>query len=371
MPKAGSIYEKLVADIMSMMSQGAKVQYGQWTMGPDGRRDLDVEIRGTINDEDQFVVIECKDWKEAVGIGVVDALDSKRRDIDADYALICSNSGFTSDGLRKAKRVGIGMVAALKSGDEAIKVVIEEEIYTRETNIEDCQATCHFLDEASVGRVPKDYNPNEIYYKRLPVVNWLVEKYLLLVTLNPNAKKINAFYRFKEPVTFEFGTVSLLVKAYEFSVQAKTAWMSQIITVDASVGIYDFIQHRTIMPPGEQQFKMHGVDMDMWKPIDFIPIEKPLETNVNRISLSRMKNYVSKIEGVGTPDLDSLVGEEILTVDGEMRKSVHKPAKEHAVGASSGIEMLVTPIQGERIKLGRNEPCYCGSGKKFKKCHGK
>jgi preprotein translocase subunit SecA len=22
-------------------------------------------------------------------------------------------------------------------------------------------------------------------------------------------------------------------------------------------------------------------------------------------------------------------------------------------------------------KVGRNEPCYCGSGKKFKHCHGK
>jgi hypothetical protein len=22
------------------------------------------------------------------------------------------------------------------------------------------------------------------------------------------------------------------------------------------------------------------------------------------------------------------------------------------------------------VKLGRNDPCYCGSGKKFKKCHG-
>ncbi len=131
MAKAGSIYEKLVADIMSTMSPGARVQYGQWTVGPDGRRDLDVEIRGTINGEDQFVVVECKDWNVVVGIGVVDALDSKRRDINADYALICSNSGFTPAALRKGKRVGIGMVAALKSGDENIKVVIEEEIYTK------------------------------------------------------------------------------------------------------------------------------------------------------------------------------------------------------------------------------------------------
>ena len=84
-----------------------------------------------------------------------------------------------------------------------------------------------------------------------------------------------------------------------------------------------------------------------------------------------MKIGISKIEGVGTPDLGSLVGEVILTVDGAMRKITHKPSKEHAGRAASGIEMLVTSIQGERVKLGRNEPCYCGSGKKYIKCHGK
>jgi preprotein translocase subunit SecA len=29
-----------------------------------------------------------------------------------------------------------------------------------------------------------------------------------------------------------------------------------------------------------------------------------------------------------------------------------------------------TFVRGER-KVGRNEPCPCGSGKKFKQCHGK
>ncbi len=371
MAKAGRIYEKLVADIMSTMSPGASVQYGQWTEGPDGRRDLDVKIWGTINGEDQFVVIECKDWKDAVGISVVDALDSKRRDIDADYALICSNSGFTSDALRKAKRVGIGMVAALKSGDKRIKVVIKEEVYTRELSIEDCRSTCHFLDETSLSRIPENYDPIDITYKQLPIVNWVFEKYLLLAVLCPNAQTINAFYKFKEPITFDFGTVGLLVNAYEIVLQIKTVWMSQIVSLDASVGIYDFIQHKTIMPPGPQQYKMKGVDFARWKPIDFIPVEKPLEMNENGISFLRMKNGISKIEGVGTPNLDSQVGEEIVKADGEIIHNIDKPAKENAARAASGIEMLVTPIQGERIKLGRNEPCYCGSGRKYKKCHGK
>jgi uncharacterized protein YecA (UPF0149 family) len=30
--------------------------------------------------------------------------------------------------------------------------------------------------------------------------------------------------------------------------------------------------------------------------------------------------------------------------------------------------MLFTPAQVERGKIGRNEPCGCGSGKKFKRC---
>jgi preprotein translocase subunit SecA len=30
-----------------------------------------------------------------------------------------------------------------------------------------------------------------------------------------------------------------------------------------------------------------------------------------------------------------------------------------------------TPFTREGRKVGRNEPCPCGSGKKFKQCHGK
>ena len=29
------------------------------------------------------------------------------------------------------------------------------------------------------------------------------------------------------------------------------------------------------------------------------------------------------------------------------------------------------PFVRSDIKLGRNDPCYCGSGKKYKQCHGK
>jgi preprotein translocase subunit SecA len=31
---------------------------------------------------------------------------------------------------------------------------------------------------------------------------------------------------------------------------------------------------------------------------------------------------------------------------------------------------VAEPFRREEPKLGRNDPCHCGSGKKYKKCHG-
>jgi uncharacterized protein YchJ len=35
------------------------------------------------------------------------------------------------------------------------------------------------------------------------------------------------------------------------------------------------------------------------------------------------------------------------------------------------VESRVEPVRRDRPKVGRNDPCPCGSGKKYKKCHGK
>jgi preprotein translocase subunit SecA len=35
-----------------------------------------------------------------------------------------------------------------------------------------------------------------------------------------------------------------------------------------------------------------------------------------------------------------------------------------------GAQMQQGPAVNEHKDLGRNDPCWCGSGKKFKRCHG-
>jgi preprotein translocase subunit SecA len=38
--------------------------------------------------------------------------------------------------------------------------------------------------------------------------------------------------------------------------------------------------------------------------------------------------------------------------------------------ARVGGDDVIKTVKREEPKIGRNAPCWCGSGKKFKKCHG-
>jgi preprotein translocase subunit SecA len=42
-----------------------------------------------------------------------------------------------------------------------------------------------------------------------------------------------------------------------------------------------------------------------------------------------------------------------------------------AIGAGGGSVATQQRVTSERDKIGRNDPCWCGSGKKFKRCHGR
>ena len=42
-----------------------------------------------------------------------------------------------------------------------------------------------------------------------------------------------------------------------------------------------------------------------------------------------------------------------------------------ALPGTRPIRRRPMPVKSDTPKVGRNDPCWCGSGLKFKKCHGK
>jgi hypothetical protein len=59
----------------------------------------------------------------------------------------------------------------------------------------------------------------------------------------------------------------------------------------------------------------------------------------------------------------------ISNYEGRTKFSFRIPTLEHI--ELTGIGRTKSPEISQKPHLGRNDPCYCGSGKKYKKCHGK
>lgn len=58
------------------------------------------------------------------------------------------------------------------------------------------------------------------------------------------------------------------------------------------------------------------------------------------------------------------------TLSSEKSSQVTEGTKDLILNSSDGSDEMPT-IKRTEPKIGRNDPCFCGSGKKYKNCHGK
>jgi hypothetical protein len=52
------------------------------------------------------------------------------------------------------------------------------------------------------------------------------------------------------------------------------------------------------------------------------------------------------------------------------RGAIAPPSGPPQPARTGGDDAAVKTVRRDEPKMGRNDPCYCGSGKKYKKCHG-
>ncbi|HEX5610910.1 MAG TPA: preprotein translocase subunit SecA [Solirubrobacterales bacterium] len=69
----------------------------------------------------------------------------------------------------------------------------------------------------------------------------------------------------------------------------------------------------------------------------------------------------------GTPDGQPSALQQVASGAGG---AVDVAAAQAAGPGNGGGEVVETVVKDEHDKVGRNDPCWCGSGKKYKKCHG-
>jgi preprotein translocase subunit SecA len=67
---------------------------------------------------------------------------------------------------------------------------------------------------------------------------------------------------------------------------------------------------------------------------------------------------------------ESVAGAEAIAAAGAEAGAVATASAAGVLGGGATSVATAQRVTPEREKLGRNDPCWCGSGKKFKKCHG-
>jgi hypothetical protein len=172
MAKAGDEYREMVGTVMAALDVGSAVKTEQWITGPDGERDMDVEVRGTLNGAPHFILVECKDHARPIGIGFVDAFESKIRDLKSDRAIMFSNSGFTQDALKKANRVGIEMASAIKAGDDTVKIEVHREVVARRLTLTFGSVFLYPFDGHS-HEIEEEWKVEDMLFDGLPVIHWI------------------------------------------------------------------------------------------------------------------------------------------------------------------------------------------------------
>lgn len=111
--RAGAAFERLTASVQARLDPGSEVRWNEKLNG----RQIDATVRGKLGSASVLVVVECRDYADAIGIDHVDQLDSVRREVGANKAVLVTRTGFTRPALDKAASVGIDTCVLRPSED--------------------------------------------------------------------------------------------------------------------------------------------------------------------------------------------------------------------------------------------------------------
>ncbi len=311
----GDAYQHLVAEMARAFHPKARVQAGEWVDGPDGRLDLDVSIRWEAEGSQRLCVVECKDYDVSkagkVGRPIVDALESKRRDLNAQHSLICSNSGFTADALHKAARVGIGMISVMKKGDGRVKFIAEQDQFIQRIKMRNWRFSYTFRE----GVIELQEAIEEPRYQGLPVNRWLVHVAQFAAFVNPGCTDTVAFkVQFRAPLlcTVNGMDMTMLDAAVQFSYLAE--WRVRRARLDLTSGLYDHFRRAVRMAPGLNQVSIAPRDGDegiLCDPTDVPPLREsgPGEFDASLTEIQNAPQFEA-----ACPDLAPLIVPEDLVL---------------------------------------------------------
>lgn len=268
-------YRELVVQVIHAFQPHAYISVAGAVLGPDGARTVDIQVWPTSGGVPGPTVIDVIDRPDGqpVGIDAIDSADSKRRDVRAQAMLLCSNTGFDALAIQKAKRSNIGLIAVLKHGDKRIRGRILEEIYLRRVNAAPVTMEYEGAGPGDLETLRKYMTTtHNVTYKGGSVDGWLQQRALMIISSNPGEEQpLIARFELKKPTEFLVQGHQVTLQSLSVRFHPRVKCLSQIVTLDAKNGIYDYVRGRVRLAGGSNSYVLEGVNFDTAKPMDSPP----------------------------------------------------------------------------------------------------
>ena len=312
MAKAGDEYRELVGKVMEVLDAGSAVKTEQWITGPDGERDMDVEVRGMLNSVSHFILVECKDHARRIGIGFVDAFESKIRDLKPNRAIMFSNSGFTRDALKKANRVGIEMASAMKAKDNTIKIGVHRELVARRLNLT-FRTACLYPLHGHLHEIEENWKVEDLLFDDLPVIHWISEKMKFVASEHDAPEKICFLCTFRPKACWSYHGQLLKVGGLKFNFTVKNDWVAQTVKTDVSLGYYDHLK-KSVIIPSQQWYVLGLIDNEAWEETNKEWEQDEMKPNTFRLDITITQSNLPNSPG-SPPKVDELIAESRVDVE--------------------------------------------------------
>jgi preprotein translocase subunit SecA len=116
-----------------------------------------------------------------------------------------------------------------------------------------------------------------------------------------------------------------------------------------------------------QEYQKEGYDLfeDLVRRLESDTVEKVMSVQLQ--SVARGAEPRVAVEGAG-PELD--MPPELADIERRQAQRSARVRLVHGDQPAQGEPQKVDTVRRDGDKVGRNDPCPCGSGKKYKKCHG-
>ncbi|NTU90060.1 MAG: restriction endonuclease [Actinobacteria bacterium] len=273
---------------------------------------MDVEVRGTLDGAPHFILVECKDHARPIGIGYVDAFESKIRDLKPDRAIIFSNSGFTRDALNKASRVGIEMASAMKAKDDTVRLCVHRDVVARRLTL-NFETAYLFPFDGHRHEIEEKWKVEDLLFDGLPAVHWISEKMKLVAAEHDAADKIWYLCTFRNEPRWSYRGQPLKVGGLKFHFTVQKVWVAQTVKTDVSLGYYDHLKKRVVVPD-KHWYALGLIDNEAWEETDKEWERNEIEPNSFRLDLTMTQSNLPNTPGP-RPKVDELIAESRVDVD--------------------------------------------------------